>query len=131
MKNLMILSILLVTLFSCSKASETAKKQNDLIIGNWKLVASQPSAVIGVVAPWNLVTNGYTLNLNENNTYLSSQYLPTACSSGGFSFDSSFLILKNSCASTIPLSKYTIVSKTATELILNIIFKNIAGGVTG
>ena len=119
MRNLLVVTILLATIFGCSKTSEPVKKQTDLIIGNWKLVATQPPGVIGVIAQWSEVTNGYTLNLNDNNTYLSSQYLPTICSSGSFSFDSSFLTLTNTCGSMIPLSKYNIVSKSTNEIIIS------------
>ena len=119
MKNSILLSILILTLFSCSKSSEEQNKKETVtspLTGKWQLIETKISSG-GPVTQWTTVTNGFIRVFNTDNTYSTTEYTP--CNTGSFSVDSSVIQFNNSCNNATIPNKFKILSNNDAELILN------------
>lgn len=117
MKNLFIISLVILTLFSCSNSSSDDKtKQENSLIGKWKLIEQKNSDGSATVPSWTTVINSYDLTLNENLTFTSTQI--TGCTNGTYMIENGKITLTYECGNgTIP-NQFTILSNSNTELII-------------
>lgn len=115
MKHYLILTLILSLSLTvgCRDNEETTEKK---IIGVWKLTEAKISN--GGSSTWTPVIDGYTIMLNDNGTYQTTQ-IPE-CNSGTYNIDKNNIIsFVNSCGNTTIPNSYKIVSFEENILILN------------
>ena len=118
MKKTLIFSIFILVFIGCSNSNniETTKKEENLLIGTWKLIESKNSDGGATPTDWTVLTDAYDMSLNQNNTFTSTQY--TNCSNGTYTKINEKVILTFSCSTVSSPKEFIISSNNINELIL-------------
>ena len=85
MKALLYISLICLTLFSCSK-DENDSKSSTTVVGKWKQIESYQSDG-GSSPAWSPISNGYTLEFLDNGTFTATKF--TDCQAGTYSVSTS------------------------------------------
>ena len=93
MKTLILFFSIIFSITSCN--SDDTNKQDNNIIGTWKLIETYGSDG-GNNPQWTLVNNGYMYTFNENGSFTSNRF--SECSEGNYSISANNLTLDYSCS---------------------------------
>lgn len=115
MKKLFIISLVMLSLFSCSNSSSNPTNQENLLIGKWKLIEQKNSNGSSTPPTWTPVINGYELTFKSNGTYTTTAN--STCNSGTYSISNQLISYVNSCGASV-VEKTRINAVGVNELIV-------------
>ena len=108
-----VLLLMAVFIISCDK---NRSDENEIYFGSWKL--SQTLISDGSSSPnWQNVSNGYTVILNSDYKFTTSQF--SDCISGNYNISNNIITFNYSCGNTTIPNKFKIVSSSNSELVLS------------